>query len=359
MRRSHLARLLVALAAAALAAPATAHQTYYASSCSKCHGTTVETCNGCHAHGTHGDTLKNGIDVAGTLDAASYAPGATVTVTITGGYRTGWVRTLLLGADLTELARGGCPSTMGGCTTAGYPVTLTAPAPTEPGTYAWSVAWYGNFATEASGASFGAGQSSTLKPGWFTPDPDNAGHGWQVVALPAFTVTAPPPDAPAVSVAPTSLAFGGVAVGSTASKTFTVSSAGTATLTGAVALADGTSAAYSVAPATFSLAPGASQAVTVTFAPSEAADAAGAVVVTSDDAARPSVSVALSGTGTSGTTGTPTPPATTDPAAPATGGATSGGCSTGAGGGGPLALLALAALAARRGARRRGSPPAP
>jgi hypothetical protein len=70
-----------------------------------------------------------------------------------------------------------------------YPATLTAPAPTAPGTYTWKVAWYGN-AVDKSGGFFGAG---------WTPDPNNTNagtangaHGWEKVDLPAFTVTGAP-----------------------------------------------------------------------------------------------------------------------------------------------------------------------
>ena len=159
------------------------------SACESCHSPTVQTCNGCHAHGTHSSVSMDDINVAGTTDANSYIPSQAVKVTITGGWQSGWVRVLLLDQDFNELARSSCPGGKGGCTTSVFPVTLTAPAPSSPGTYVWAAAWYGN-ETDKANASFGAGTSSTLKVGYFTPDANNPNHGYQVVALPAFTVVA-------------------------------------------------------------------------------------------------------------------------------------------------------------------------
>ena len=61
------------------------------------------------------------------------------------------------------------------------PATLSAPAPTTPGTYTWKVAWYGN--------QYDAG-SGTFGSGW-TPDPTNPEHGYEIVNTNSFTVTAP------------------------------------------------------------------------------------------------------------------------------------------------------------------------
>jgi hypothetical protein len=300
MLRFRFAGPFVAIALAGAWAPrATARQAYYDDYCSGCHGSSVEaveTCNGCHSHGTHSSSTKSDINVSGTLDKSSYAPGATITVTVAGGYRSGWFRTVLLDESMNELARSTCLGDKGGCTTTGYPVTLTTTAPIAAGTYTWAVAWYGNYQYEGSGASFGNGNSSSLQAGFFTPDAHNSNHGYQVVALPAFTVTGS--ATPTIAVATTSLAFGSVSVGASASRTFAISSTGTATLTGSVALANGTSNEYSVSPVTFSVAPGASQVVTVTYGPVDTIADAGSLVVTSNDAAHPSVSVALTGVGT-------------------------------------------------------------
>jgi hypothetical protein len=159
---------------------ALAQSIYFTSQgCAGCHGApAIASCNGCHAHGTHPDLAKNTINVAGTTDKGSYAPGEMVTVTITGGYLTGWLRVVLYDQNMVELARSsGNDSGMGGA--ANYPATLRAPAPATPGTFAWKVAWYGN-QVDALGATFG--------PSW-TPDVNNPNHGAEIVAITTpFTV---------------------------------------------------------------------------------------------------------------------------------------------------------------------------
>ena len=173
--------------------------------CSGCHvPPVVATCNGCHAHGTHPNSAKNSINVAGTTNKTAYAPGETVSVTITGGYRTGWIRAVLYDQNGVELARStGNDSGMG--SSAVYPAVLTAPAPATPGTYTWKVAWYGNQydLTEA-----GAG-TTTFGAGW-TPDATNPNHGYEVVSISTpFTVSAATLPAPTItSVAPNTLAQG-------------------------------------------------------------------------------------------------------------------------------------------------------
>lgn len=357
MLRSRPAAIVLAAALAALARPARAHQTYYASSCAACHGSAVDTCNGCHAHGTHPSATKDSIDVAGTLDATSYAPGATVTVTITGGYRAGWFRALLLDQGMAELARSSCPGGMGGCTTTGYPVTLTAAAPSTPGTYRWNVAWYGNVQVEASGASFGSGTSSMLQAGAFTPDPNNPNHGWQVVALPELTVTGgtpppppPPSGAPAIALEPASLDLGSVAIGSSGAGAALIRNTGTASLTVAsvaACSAPATSAEFgwsTPVAAPFTIAPGESVQLAIGYAPVDAGVDAGCVAIASDDPQHPSVELTLAGTGTDPGTNPPPP----SPGTPAP-----GGCATGSGASGSAVVLLLAVLAVRLAPRRR------
>ncbi|MBJ6751543.1 Ig-like domain-containing protein [Geomonas anaerohicana] len=160
---------------------AQAQSSYYTTmGCVNCH-TATSTCNGCHAHGTHATSTKNTINVAGATDKTSYAPGDTVSVTITGGYRTGWVRAVLLDQNGAQVAiSNGAASGMGSSTT--LPAILTAPAPAAAGTYTWQVGWYGN-QYDTSSAAFGAG---------WTPDPNNPNHGYQYVSTNSFTVAAAP-----------------------------------------------------------------------------------------------------------------------------------------------------------------------
>lgn len=168
-----------------------AQSSYFTSQgCNGCHSApVVATCNGCHAHGTHPTSAKSSINVAGATDKTSYAPGETVTMTITGGYRTGWFRAVLYDQNTVELARStGNDSGMGSSAT--YPATLSAPAPATPGIYTWKVAWYGN-QYDKSAPVYGTG---------WTPDPTNPNHGYEVVSANSFTVaSASDTTAPVIS----------------------------------------------------------------------------------------------------------------------------------------------------------------
>lgn len=147
--------------------------------CTACHPAATPTCNGCHGHGVHSNSGKNDINLTGTTGKGSYAPGETVSVTIAGGYRSGWVSVILYDQNGVKLARStGNDSGQGHSAT--LPAILSAPAPLTPGTYSWKVAWYGN-----------ENDTGTFGTGW-TADPVNPGHGQQVVATNSFTVVAPP-----------------------------------------------------------------------------------------------------------------------------------------------------------------------
>jgi MYXO-CTERM domain-containing protein len=277
---------------------AQATPTLYSSNCAGCHSQTTNTCDGCHAHGTHSSSAKSNINVAGTTDKTSYAPGSSVKVTVNGGYQSGWVRLVLFDQNLAELARSTCPGGTGGCTTTAFPVTLTATAPTTPGTYIWAVAWYGhNY--DINGASFGSGNSSTLKAGYFTPDVNNTNHGYQTVALPAFTVSAA--SGPVIALNPTSLNFQTVTVGSSKTLTTQVQNTGTAALNvSGVSSCAGTPASVRWSPtASFSVAAGGSATLSVTFAPTAAGalPAGACLTIASNDPAKPTVNLGVSGTG--------------------------------------------------------------
>jgi hypothetical protein len=69
-----------------------------------------------------------------------------VTVTLNGGTESGWVRGLLYNQAQVEVDRATGPTGTGDDSLPNpvtYPVTLSAPAPTQPGTYVWRAAWYG------------------------------------------------------------------------------------------------------------------------------------------------------------------------------------------------------------------------
>ncbi|MGA8893611.1 MAG: choice-of-anchor D domain-containing protein [Anaeromyxobacteraceae bacterium] len=287
---------LRALALAALvAAPLRAmpFPSYYDSNCAACHGTTtaggVQTCAGCHAHGTHPDSNKSSIDLTGTTGKASYAPGETVTVTVNGGYRSGWVRVLLYDQNLQQVARSGgtaLPGFTAPCCGPGFPVTLSAPAPTTPGTYTWWVAWYGN-QFDAGGAAFGAN--------WIPSA--NGGHGEERVRTNSFTVVSP--ANPVIALTPPSLSFGTVNTGATSALPVSVRNTGTATLTvSAVTRCPATSAEFTWSPAApFTVAPGQAATLTVTYSPTDANTDLGCLTLASNDPANATVNLGLSGTG--------------------------------------------------------------
>jgi hypothetical protein len=171
-----LCAVAVSFAVTAKAPEAQAHGTYFTSqNCSICHNDDTSTCAGCHAHGVHSDNTKSDINLSASTDKSSYAPGEAMSVTIDGGYRSGWVRAILYDQNGTEVARSSGPGGTGSGNS--FPIVLSANAPTTPGTYTYTAAWYGN-QYDASGAYFG---------NWF-PDPTNPNHGEERVQTGSFTV---------------------------------------------------------------------------------------------------------------------------------------------------------------------------
>ena len=285
-----------------------AYSSYYTNNCQGCHGS-VSTCAGCHAHGTHPNSSKSGLNLAAATDKTTYQPGETVSVTFNGGYRSGWVRAILYDQDMKELARSAGSVASGADAPSGassLPVTLQAPAPTTPGTYKYSAAWYGNkydLAEAGGGTTF-------FGPRWL-PDPGNADHGQEIVATNSFTVAdVAPPAAAAISVtdsvAPTSdlqVPFGTVTAGVSASQTVTVSNKGNANLLlGAVAVLDPLAAPFAITADACSnqvIAPAASCSLTVAFTPTSAGSVSDSFSIPSNDPAKSSVTVSVSGTGAS------------------------------------------------------------
>ncbi|MBP2675546.1 MAG: fibronectin type protein [Deltaproteobacteria bacterium] len=174
-----------------------------------CHPATPTTCAGCHAHGTHSGSAKNDQNLTAQTDQASYSAGATVTVTLDGGYRGGWVRAYLYDNTGTLVDTSTGAGGLGGG--AALPVALTGIAPAAPGTYTFTAAWYGN-AYDAGGATFGAN---------WTPDPANANHGQEKISTNSFTVTgAADNTSPTVSSTTPANNATGVAVNTTVTATF-------------------------------------------------------------------------------------------------------------------------------------------
>lgn len=99
---------------------------------------------------------------------------------------------------------------------------------------------------------------------------------------------------PDISV-PTSLAFGSVTVGTSKTKTLTISNVGTATLTITNITVSGSQFSRGTLPGP--IAAGGSADVDVTFSPTSAGAKSATLTITSNDPDEASVSVALSGTG--------------------------------------------------------------
>jgi hypothetical protein len=279
---------------------AAASSSYFTSNCQGCHGS-VATCDGCHAHGTHADSSKSSLNLTAVTDKTSYQPGETVSVTINGGYRSGWVRAVLYNGDPAaggvEVARSSGPNGEGGGQS--FPITLTGTAPATAGTYKFSASWYGN-QYDKSGGFFG--------PKW-RPDPNNPNHGEEIVQTGSFTVaSSTPPPAAAITVtdsmAPATdlqVPFGSVNAGSSATQTVTVTNTGTANLlVGDVGSINPLAAPFSVKTNTCSnqtIAPSASCTLTLAFAPTATGTFADSFAIPSNDPAKSSVTMNVSGTG--------------------------------------------------------------
>jgi parallel beta-helix repeat protein len=183
--------------------------------------------------------------------------------------------------------------------------TVTVSNPTSSAAPVSSIAATGDFAeTNTCGSSIAAGASCavsvTFKPtaagsrtGTLTV---NAGGTTNTVSLSGTGATAGGGSA-TLSASPTSVSFGNEAVGSTsAARTVTVTNTGSAAAT-VSSVSAGTPFAETNTCGT-SIAAGASCTVSVTFKPT-AAGAAAANLTVASNAANPSLTVALSGTGTS------------------------------------------------------------
>jgi hypothetical protein len=102
---------------------------------------------------------------------------------------------------------------------------------------------------------------------------------------------------PSIGVSPPSLDFGSVVVNQSGSLTLTIANAGSAALN--VASMGSTNGLFTLAnsSSSFSIPPGTSQQVTVRFSPVTVGSQTGGLTISSNDPARPTITVPLSGTG--------------------------------------------------------------
>lgn len=157
-----------------IASPAHAKPSYFTSRCASCHAApVVATCNGCHQHG--------GKNLGAVTDKPSYAAGETVTVTLSGGSKSGWIRAALYDENDNLLAEStGNDSGMGGSTF--FPAILSAPAPLTAGSHTWTMAYFGN---DGSGARGHAEKPVTMAPFTVIAPPDELAPTVDAFSLPA------------------------------------------------------------------------------------------------------------------------------------------------------------------------------
>jgi hypothetical protein len=103
--------------------------------------------------------------------------------------------------------------------------------------------------------------------------------------------------APSISLAPASLDFGAVSTGQTKDSKLTIGNAGTADLTLRSILSSGADFTLVNATLPVTLVPGRSTDITVRFAPSAAGPASASLTIASNDPARPSLALSMTGSG--------------------------------------------------------------
>lgn len=165
-----------------------------------------------------------------------------------------------------------------------------------------------------SGATFpvslGAGQSTTFSV-WFTGTASGSVNGTLSVQGSAGTTpvvanlsgTISTSTAAQISVTPTALDLGTVTVGSKGTTNFSIANTGAADLTVSMITLAGAEFAISGISTPRTISSGQSVPVTVTFAPTASGAVPGSVTLTSNDPTNPTVSVSLTGTGSTAPVG--------------------------------------------------------
>ena len=159
---------------------------------SGCHSISaaVPTCNGCHAHGTHPDSMKSSMNLIATTDKASYVVGDDITVTLAGGYKpsgvVSWVRVNVYASNGSLLVSNSteCPHNASSyAASCDLPVTLKTRA--GVGMTGLYVAWMGH-ENDRTGAAKGTTISSM---GVGSRPVAQSGHIEEIVLTNQFSVT--------------------------------------------------------------------------------------------------------------------------------------------------------------------------
>ena len=158
---------------------------------------------------------------------------------------------------------------------------LSVPTTISPGQ---SLSFNGHFAPTAAGGATG---SITFA--------DNAAGSPQTLTLSGSGVTA----SATLSANPGSIAFGNIVVGNTSTQTITLANSGSTNVTISQISSSGTGFNASGLATPMTLAAGQSATFTAQFAPAAAGNTSGSITLTSD-ASNPTLTIALSGTGTQG-----------------------------------------------------------
>jgi hypothetical protein len=106
------------------------------------------------------------------------------------------------------------------------------------------------------------------------------------------------PPVPTLAVSATSLAFGNVAVNTSATKSLTLTSTGTAAVSVSAATIGGTGFSVSGASFPLTLNPGQTLALSVQFHPTNSGSVTGQLTINSNSSTNPTAAISLSGTGT-------------------------------------------------------------
>jgi hypothetical protein len=114
-----------------------AYPSYFTSQCSSCHNNDVQTCNGCHHHGSSG--------LSASLNKTAFTPGEQMLVTLSGGSLSGWVRGLVYDNGGLVIDEKTGPNYQGpdGGIAVEFPINFRVKAPLVTGAFSYSASYFG------------------------------------------------------------------------------------------------------------------------------------------------------------------------------------------------------------------------